>query len=62
MAKKKPKIKETFYKDYDVEWLRSNPDHPDFYLVAEYDAEFPVEELEEVVEEVEEVEEEKEEK
>ena len=27
-----------FYKSYDIEWLRSEPTHPDYYLVAEYDA------------------------
>ena len=26
-----------FYKDYDINWLRKNPDHPDFHLVAEFD-------------------------
>lgn len=25
------------YKGYDIRWLRDNPDHPDFNLVAEYD-------------------------
>jgi len=53
MAKKKAKakVRDTFYKDYDIEWLRNNTDHPDFYLVAEYDAEFPAEVIEEVEEE-----------
>lgn len=27
-----------FYKGYDIRWLRKNPDHPDFYLVAEFDS------------------------
>ena len=27
-----------FYKNYAVNWLRKNPDHPKFYLVAEYDS------------------------
>ena len=25
------------YKGYDIRWLREIPEHPDFYLVAEYD-------------------------
>ena len=27
-----------FYKGYDIKWLRNNPDHSDFHLVAEFDA------------------------
>lgn len=27
-----------FYKGYDIKWLRGEPDHPDYYLVAEYDS------------------------
>jgi hypothetical protein len=26
-----------FYQGYDIKWLRNNPDHPHYYLVAEYD-------------------------
>ena len=26
-----------FFKGYDIEWLRKIPEHPDFYLVAEFD-------------------------
>jgi hypothetical protein len=33
-AKKEP---EGWYKGYDIKWLRNEPEHPDFYLVAEYD-------------------------
>jgi len=29
-----------FWKGYDVRWLKKNPDHADFKLVAEYEAEF----------------------
>lgn len=47
-----PKAKEKesrFFKGYDIKWLREEPSHPDFHLVAEYDAlmaskEEPVEE------------------
>ena len=28
---------EGFYKGYDVNWLRKEPSHPDYYLVEEYD-------------------------
>lgn len=41
--KKKESIKKEknsipgFYKGYDVKALRESPNHPDFYLVAEYD-------------------------
>jgi hypothetical protein len=27
-----------FYKGYDIKWLKKNPQHPDFYLVAEFEA------------------------
>ncbi len=42
MAKKakKAKVKSMFYKGYDVKWLREMPEHPDYKLVAEYDAKF----------------------
>lgn len=34
----KDRLKAGFYKGYDIEWLRGiGEDHPDFYLVAEYD-------------------------
>jgi hypothetical protein len=26
-----------FYKGYEIKWLRNEPQHPDFKLVAEYD-------------------------
>lgn len=26
-----------FYKGYEIKWLREEPQHPDYYLVAEYD-------------------------
>jgi hypothetical protein len=26
-----------FYKGYKIEWLRNEPEHPDFYLVDEFD-------------------------
>jgi hypothetical protein len=29
-----------FYKGYDMRWLKKEVDHPDHYLVAEYEAEF----------------------
>ena len=31
------KGKPRFYKDYDIKWLKSEPEHPDFYLVKEYE-------------------------
>ena len=35
----KEKVENGFYKGYDVEWLRGlGEEHPDFHLVAEYDA------------------------
>ena len=33
-------VKPREYKGYDIEWLRKETDHPDFKLVAEYDAKF----------------------
>jgi len=41
MAKKKvnkPEKLGVFYKSYDIKWLREYPEHPDYKLVAEYDA------------------------
>lgn len=42
--KKKPTDKDLldsgFYKGYDIRWLRNEPSHPDYYLVAEYDAKY----------------------
>ena len=39
MAKKQKKAKlGVFYKSYDIKWLREMPEHPDYKLVAEYDA------------------------
>jgi hypothetical protein len=29
-----------FYKGYEIRWLRQNPQHPDYKLVAEYDAKY----------------------
>lgn len=37
---KEKKVKPVFYKDYDIKWLRGVPEHPDYYLVAEYDKEY----------------------
>ena len=40
-AKATPPTKQVdgFYKDYDIEWLRGiGEEHPDYYLVAEFDA------------------------
>ena len=31
-------LKVGFYKGYDMRWLREIPEHPDYSLVAEYDA------------------------
>ena len=43
-AKKQPteadRLKAGFYKGYDIEWLRGEPEHPDFHLVAEYDKKY----------------------
>ena len=33
---KEIKVKDNFYKGYDMKWLATEPSHPDFYLVAEY--------------------------
>jgi len=42
MPKKEKKVEaivnDRFYKGYDIRWLRETPDHPDYYLVAEFDA------------------------
>lgn len=35
VEKKEPK---GWYKGYDMKWLESEPEHPDFYLVEEYKA------------------------
>lgn len=35
---KKVEVKSNFYKSYDMNWLKNEPEHPDFYLVAEYEA------------------------
>ena len=42
-----------FYEGYDIRWLRElGEEHPDYYLVAEYDEKYPkVEEPEEQEEE-----------
>ena len=38
---KKKEVKEkdisNIYKGYDIKWLRGEPEHPDFYLVEEFD-------------------------
>jgi len=34
-VKTENKIVDGFYKGYDLSWLKENPEHPDFYLVAE---------------------------
>ena len=28
------------YEGYDIKWLKSEPEHPDFHLVAEYEAKY----------------------
>lgn len=33
-SKKSP----NWYKGYDMKWLAKEPSHPDYYLVAEYEA------------------------
>ena len=46
MAKEKKEKKEKveanngFYKGYDMRWLKKETKHPEYYLVAEYEAEF----------------------
>jgi hypothetical protein len=39
-AETKKEVKPRFYKGYDMVWLKKNPSHPDFSLVAEYDKEY----------------------
>lgn len=29
-----------FYKSYDIRWLKNEPDHPAFNLVAEYESKY----------------------
>lgn len=45
MKKTKPTKKEEsnqgIYKGYDIKWLSNEPDHPDFYLVAEFKEKYP---------------------
>ena len=31
-------ISDGFYESYDIRWLRELPEHPDYKLVAEFDA------------------------
>lgn len=39
---KKNELRPRFYEGYDIEWLRElGEEHPDFNLVAEYDAKYP---------------------
>lgn len=38
--KKVEKLVNGFYKGYDMRWLKKNPDHADFYLVAECEEKF----------------------
>jgi hypothetical protein len=45
MAKKKvkkseKKSKPMFYKGYDIKWLKKEPEHPDYKLVAEYEEKY----------------------
>jgi len=35
---KKVEEKPRFYKGYNMKWLKKEEDHPDFFLVAEYEA------------------------
>lgn len=37
IEKEEPKEIHGFYKGYEIKWLRGEPQHPDFKLVAEYD-------------------------
>jgi hypothetical protein len=37
---RKKAVKPTFFKGYDIRWLKNNPEHPDFNLVAEYEAKY----------------------
>lgn len=43
MPKKRKELSEKellelgIYKGYDIRWLRQEPDHPDYHVVAEYD-------------------------
>lgn len=53
-AKKEPA---GFYKGYSVKYLRDNPQHPDYYLVAEYDSKVEKGKIKEPVAEEAEVEE-----
>jgi len=39
-AKKKEVVKPSFFKGYDIRWLKSEPKHPDFGFVAEYEKKF----------------------
>ena len=36
----KTEVGPRFYKDYDIKWLKSEPEHPDFYLVKEYEEKY----------------------
>jgi hypothetical protein len=47
MAKNKPVVvseadqaKEGWYKGYEIKWLREEPNHPDYNLVAEFDKKY----------------------
>lgn len=35
---KKEQKADSFYKGYDMKWLKQEESHPDYYLVAEYEA------------------------
>jgi len=38
-VKKEKKVEVVgFYKGYDMRWLKNEPEHPDYYLVAEFEA------------------------
>lgn len=37
-VQKAQKATDGFYKGYDIRWLKQNEDHPDYQLVAEYEA------------------------
>jgi hypothetical protein len=39
-VEKKEKKQPKDYKGYDIKWLKSEVNHPDFKLVAEYEAKF----------------------
>lgn len=49
IIKKEIKPKE-FYKGYSIKWLRNETNHPDYYLVKEFDELNGIEEIKEIEE------------